>query len=210
MKRLLVALAAVVFLLQACTLDQNFYIKENGGGTYEMNFDMAALMELAGDEAESLKDMEEFQDLDSEIASLMKQEGISNVKYEIEDAAVNMSFDFANWGVYEEYQRSEDNPTGEGDAVQLKLSGKKATVDLSNAIAIMKDVMDEEMEGDEAMDMSSMGEMFTLKYNFKFEKPIKKVSGGSAMKFDQSDNSVSFEIDFQGDPKDYIAKIKFK
>ena len=210
MKRLLVALAAGAFLLQACTLDQNFYIKENGGGTYEMKFDMSALMELAGDEAESLKDSEEFQDLDSEIAALMKQDGISNVKYEIEDAAVNMSFDFADWGVYEEYQRTENNPAGEGDAVQLKLSGKKATLDLSNAMSIMKDVMDEEMDEEEPLDMSSMSEMFTLKYNFKFERPIKKVSGGDAFRYNESDNSISFEIDFQGDPKDYIAKIKFK
>lgn len=210
MKKLLVALVAAVFLLQACTLDQNFYINENGGGNYEMKFDMSALMELAGDEAESLKEMEEFQDLDTEIQELMKQDGISNVKYEIEDAAVNMSFDFASWDVYEEYQRSSDNPTGEGDAVQLKISSKKATVDLRNAMSIMKDVMDEEMEGDDSMDMGSMGEMFTLKYNFKFEKPIKKASGGDAMTWNQSDNSISFEIDLEGDPKDYIAKIKFK
>lgn len=166
---LLIVLASVLVLIQACTVEQNYYFKKDFSGTYELRIDMSSFIGVAGEsfETDTLFSPESLREI--EMATELV-EGISNSKAQFEDNVFTTVYDFANLTALSDPALNSSQEmqgmyffSSKGKTLKMKFNE-----DAANALT------------GEDSEAAAMAEMVTFVVNLDFEEEIKRVKGNVA------------------------------
>ena len=222
-----------MIMLQSCSVYTKVHFNKDYSGTYRTEIDMEELLMMAAmfdttgtmDQADMM--LELFDSLDS--MGFTKQwdemEGITNVYFEpIADKGIVVEYDFANIAVLNESinslaesmdmenmmgdQPTNVAPTAPSDHQSFRLEKKTLTYSSpENEGSPMGEMGDLGDMGGGEMDL---GEMFTMKMEFTFDRKIKKVEAENMTIEKQEKQRVSATVDMDEIADGGSYRIVFK
>ena len=186
-----------IFLVSCITLEENYFLKKDGSGTFEFKVDMSQLMgmmkafEGMGQEQENPSEELDFK---KEVKKLEQMKGISNVKVmeDKEGGFFSMSFDFADFESLNKAHHEALDSTGE---MQEILSKKGNTVFFRQITPGELAKQGESSEEDSLSNALGAGMLSQFNYKVKFvlEQEAKTVTTQATNNFDVS-NKKTFEM----------------
>ena len=237
-KFILPIIAALMIILQSCSVYTKVHFNKDYSGTYRTEIDMEELMAMAAmfdttgtlDQADMM--LELFNSLDSMgfTEQWDEMEGISNIYFEpIADKGIVIEYDFANIAVLNKSINSMqetmnmDNmmgdqpmnvsPTPPSDHESFRLDKKTLSYTApENEGSPLGDMGDLGDMGGSEMDLAQIGEMFTMKMEFTFDRKIKKVEAENMTIEKQEKQKVSATVDMDkmmdGGAYNIVFKLK--
>lgn len=169
--------------LSSCVLEQDIHFKEDFSGEYHMRLDMSSFMAMAGDSAESADTQistEDFKEMEDKISAIP---GISNLKTSAEEGVYDLSYNFADLNSVTLAGDKSGEETG--GFLNFTKKGKKLIINMKPPKKGEEEISAEEME--------SMKDMFTFRYNIKFDKTVSKIKSKFAT-LNKETNTVVFEF----------------
>ena len=195
---LLSLLVAAIF--SSCTLTVNVDFQKDMSGKYNMKLDMAQIMAMGGDSTEA--DLGE-DDLDQLKISLESTPGISGVSTSFDPAGYfEITYNFDGISSLNTALKSDSEGTNPG-LMSLAMKGKKLTIDMTPG---------DELKNDDSGSMEGMGDMFTMNFNMKFDRPVKSVKSSIGV-FNKEENTIAFSLtlsDLADSKKNWKTQVTFK
>ncbi|MBL7943855.1 MAG: hypothetical protein JNM00_13870 [Flavobacteriales bacterium] len=195
---LLSLLVAAIF--SSCTLTVNVDFQKDMSGKYNMKLDMAQIMAMGGDTTEA--DLGE-DDLDQLKISLESTPGISGVSTSFDPAGYfEITYNFDGISSLNTALKSDSEGTNPG-LMSLAMKGKKLTIDMTPG---------DELKNDDSGSMEGMGDMFTMNFNMKFDRPVKSVKSSIGV-FNKEENTIAFSLtlsDLADSKKNWKTQVTFK
>ncbi len=234
-KFILPLIAALMMMFQSCSVYTKVHFNKDYSGTYRTEIDMEELLMMAAmfdttgtmDQADMM--LELFDSLDS--MGFTKQwdemEGITNVYFEpIADKGIVVEYDFANIAVLNESINSlaesmdmenmmgdqpvNVSPTTPSDHESFRLD--KKTLSYSSPESEGSPLGEMGELGDMGGGDMDLGEMFTMKMEFTFDRKIKKVEAENMTIEKQEKQRVSASVDMdkimEGGSYGIVFKLK--
>lgn len=189
MKNITFLLAAVSILFTGCTIEQEFYFKQDFSGSYSTRIDMSSLgalgEEMNPDSIMKDTDLSELQTKYEAIA------GLSNVRNSFSEGILLSGFDFNGMAslnkAFEPEEKAEEEKDSAGlpdnsGLVRFEQKGKKLLV-----------IVDKSDMADSGSEIEQMGEMITFSVKLGFDKKIKKVKSDVGT-WDKANNSITLQF----------------
>lgn len=202
-KQALICISAALLLTSCITIEENYFIKKDGSGSYEFKIDMSEMMsmmmamggpEAMGADAQMPTDEMDFE---KEIEDLKKIDGISNIKSSTdqEKGIMSFSFDFKNFNAL---NQARANSLDKSTEQSLTKEGNKITL---HHLAPEKLTDNNALPGDSAATQMAQGMLTQIKYNINFniEGGAKTIITDANSNFETSNKEV-FQL--QGSLKD--------
>ena len=203
LKQALTCLTTAILLTSCITIEENYFIKKDGSGSYEFKIDMSEMMSMmaamGGPEAmgENAQVPTDDMDFEKEIEDLKKIEGISNIKSttDTEKGIMSFSFDFKNFDALNQARVNSLDKTTEQS---LTKEGNKITL---HHLAPEKLTENDALPADSAAAQMAQGMLTQIKYNINFniEGGAKSIITDANSNFKTSNKEV-FQL--QGSLKD--------
>ena len=179
MKKLFAFFLGSMFLI-SCSLTQHFHFNNDYSGNYKMDFDMSALMDMAGemDSTDSEEDVWADVPMDSLEDVLNQLDGISNARVFVEENVLKFSYDFEDLESLNSAMHNTDMDEGEDEYIGA-LMGEESSFEAKGKKFYYTTP---DMAGLEVADsIADYMEMFEYGITMSFEKNIKKIDNEHAV-----------------------------
>jgi hypothetical protein len=175
MKKTICCLLLSIFLLNACTIIQEYHFNKDFSGHAKLSIDMGTFLQMmagmdsSGASVESMKDSLDF--VFTESAEKLKNLNLKNIKYgwEGESNILFMSYDFDNIQIL---NRALNESNAQNAAIDKSVGGAPHEFfSRKGKTLIYKGIKSDK---DSISDMQSMEEYYQYSLVFTFERKIKK------------------------------------
>lgn len=179
-----------LLLMNSCTIEQNYYIKKDQSGHFELKMNVTDMLSSISDSVKKVKDVSPIKEylVEDLMVSVEEYDGVSNFGYLHNGEDYRFSFDFNNVKEVGEFLGVDSLTSELFNIIHYERVGKKK---LLIDISTLSDLSDNPFYA--LNELKSMSSLIDININFYFEEEIKTLVSDLAI-YDEFNNVLVYNF----------------